>query len=98
MKPISCARFEWRGPADTLSVYKWLLGDTDADDIENADIGACRFKRRTRKTACHLMLHVLVLKNIAVTRWAALAFIIFGFFTVLVPILMLNVLIAMFNK
>ena len=23
-----------------FAVYKWVLGDTDADDIENADIGA----------------------------------------------------------
>ncbi len=30
--------------------------------------------------------------------FAALAFIIFGFFTIIVSILMLNVLVAMFNK
>jgi hypothetical protein len=29
---------------------------------------------------------------------AALAFVIFGFFTVIVTVLMLNVLVAMFNK
>jgi hypothetical protein len=49
-----------------FSVYKWVLGDTDADAIEQADIG--------------------------------LAFVIFGVFTLLVTVLMLNVLVAMFNK
>ena len=47
-------------------MYKWVLGDTDADAIEQADIG--------------------------------LAFIIFGVFTLLVTVLMVNVLVAMFNK
>jgi hypothetical protein len=49
-----------------FAMYKWVLGDTDADAIEQADIG--------------------------------LAFIIFGVFTLLVTVLMVNVLVAMFNK
>jgi hypothetical protein len=40
--PFSLLKVEYNILIDACVVYKWLLGDTDADDIENADIGEFR--------------------------------------------------------
>jgi hypothetical protein len=83
-----------------FAVYKWLLGDTDADDIENADIGALALAAWVLQLSWHIHCKYvfLLLIMISLTCHTALAFIIFGIFTVLVTVLMLNVLVAMFNK
>ena len=78
-----------------FAVYKWVLGDTDADDIENADIGDCAGRRLPLPPFSTSIFFVHMGRSRA---FAALAFIIFGFFTIIVPVLMLNVLVAMFNK